>query len=152
MDRRMFVKTGAWVTAAGWLPSWFADALEKPGGMAIYDASLAESRAFAELAARSGMRLFDIDGDIGVFWHTTLALRLARSNALLAGVIRASDFFVLKRLAANANRPVLFAERHGAGGSAVVFSASAAGSRVRLIDETAYMKQTQQAVERTIIS
>ncbi|WP_206998728.1 hypothetical protein [Trinickia mobilis] len=120
MDRRTFVKTGAWLTVGGWLPPWLADALKKPGGMAIYDASLAASRAFADSAACGGTQLFAIEGDVGVLWYARLAPCLARTNAPLAGVIRASDFFVLKHLAVAANRTVLQVERHGAGGACAV--------------------------------
>jgi hypothetical protein len=115
MDRRTFVKTGAWLTAAGGVWPWFADPGEERRAIAIFDPALAASRAFADDAARAGMLAIDIRDDIGELWYATLAPRLARASAPLVGVLRASDFFVLKQLAAGAGHVVRHAAQESAG-------------------------------------
>ncbi|TKC81661.1 hypothetical protein FAZ69_27235 [Trinickia terrae] len=103
MDRRTFVMTSAWVAAAGYLPQRLAVALERPGTLVLADASLAASRAFADAAARRAVPLVEVGDDIGMLWNATLAPYLACTNAVLAGVLRASDAFVLRQLAVSAN-------------------------------------------------
>jgi hypothetical protein len=103
MDRRAFVKAGAWLTAAGWLLPSLVDALERPGTIVLVDAALPASRAFANAAVRRALPLAEIGADAGVLWHATLAPHFARTNASAIGVLRASDGFVLRQLAASAN-------------------------------------------------
>lgn len=121
MDRRTFVKTGASLAAAGCVPPCLVAALKRPQTLAIVDVSLAKSRVFADTLARRGLPFVDVRGDVGALWFATLASHLARTNATLTGVVRASDFFVLKHLAASAGRrPSHVAVTDAAGSSAAV--------------------------------
>ncbi|QCP49945.1 hypothetical protein FAZ95_12615 [Trinickia violacea] len=104
MDRRTFVKASTWMSAAACVPPRVAAALERAGTIVLVDTSLPASRAFAAAtAARRAMPFMEIGGDAGMFWHATLAPHLAQANALAIGVLRASDGFVLRQLAASAN-------------------------------------------------
>jgi hypothetical protein len=99
MDRRTFVKASAWASAAACLQPRLAAAFERRGTtIVLVDAALPASRAFADAAARRAMPVVDIGGDVGAFWHAALAPHLACTHALVAGVLRHSDFFVLSRL------------------------------------------------------
>jgi hypothetical protein len=102
MDRRTFVKTSAALAAAVCGPSPVAAALERPGTLVLVDAALPGSRAFADAAALRAARVVEIGGDVGALWYATLAPHLAQTDAALIGALRASDFFVLERLAASA--------------------------------------------------
>ncbi|MGH8782254.1 hypothetical protein [Paraburkholderia sp.] len=71
---------------------------------ALVDPHLARSRELARLATRAGMPVVETGDDIGMLWHTTLGPRLAGERASFIGVVRASDAFVLARLAGGACR------------------------------------------------
>jgi hypothetical protein len=103
MDRRAFMMTGAWLSAAaGALPSMTHAAMARHM-IAVVDASLAGGRAFSRETARKGISVFEIShdsgDDIGTLWYTTLAPRLVAAPGLVIGVARASDYFVLGELA-----------------------------------------------------
>lgn len=108
MNRRSFMKIGASMAAGGCLPPWLAarahgdGAHAAPPTIVLVDGELAESRACAALAVRDGARIVDIESDVGVLWHATLAGARTR----LVGALRASDFFVLRHLAASEGRVV----------------------------------------------
>jgi hypothetical protein len=120
MDRRTFIATGTWYSTGAWVPAWLvADHAEAacavPCGstpafgretLAVFDATLAQADAFADHAARLRIPAFDIGDDIGALWHTALAPRAARAPVALIGFTRASDFFVLTRLALRPGRLV----------------------------------------------
>jgi len=126
MDRRTFIATGTWYSSAAWLPAWLAaetaearaaasrDAARQDTTLArtarafaLFDASLARADAFAEHAARLAIPVFEIGDDIGALWHTSLAASMARApSPTLIGFTRASDFFVLTRLALRPGRLV----------------------------------------------
>ncbi len=98
MDRRTFVTSGMWLTAAGCVSPWIARAAQTQGTIAVFDSTLAQGRAFAAYvahAARGNPRTFDVGDDIGALWYTTLAPHLAKTPTVLVGVTRPSDFFVL---------------------------------------------------------
>lgn len=80
-----------------------ADALQ---GIAfvLADRHLARGRELARLAARAGVPVIETGDDIGMLWHTTLVHRLTGKEASFVGVVRASDAFVLARLAASSHR------------------------------------------------
>jgi hypothetical protein len=103
MDRRAFMMTGAWLSAAaGGLPG-MTHAAAARNTIAVVDAGLAEGRAFSRDVARKGISVFEIShdsgDDIGTLWYTTLAPRLVAAPGLVIGVARASDYFVLGELA-----------------------------------------------------
>lgn len=128
MDRRTFIATGTWYSTGAWLPAWFATRpVEARGAVAheaarddttlariprtfaVFDATLAQADAFAGHAARLSIAAFDIgnDNDIGALWHTSLARSVARApSSTIIGFTRASDFFVLTRLALRPGRLV----------------------------------------------
>jgi hypothetical protein len=96
MDRRAFMMTGAWLSAAaGALPSMTHAAMARHM-IAVVD-------AFSRETARKGISVFEIShdsgDDIGTLWYTTLAPRLIAASGLVIGVVRASDYFVLGELA-----------------------------------------------------
>ena len=100
MDRRTFMMTGAWLsTAAGGTWPWLAHAAARPGTLAVIDSTLACGPAFADYVAHMKLPAFETGDDIGVLWYTSLAPRLRQTPASLIGLIRASDYFVLKELA-----------------------------------------------------
>jgi len=104
MDRRTFVMTGAWLSAAGGALPWIAHAAGASNTIAVVDTSLAPGRALADYAARRGMPAFEVGDDMGTLWYVTLAPRLATAPGLLLGIARASDYFVLGQLALRAGR------------------------------------------------
>jgi hypothetical protein len=130
MDRRTFIATGTWYSTGAWLPAWFAMSNTEARGaasgeaarerttfartvhartFAIFDATLAQADAFAGHAARLSIPAFEIgnDNDVGALWHTSLAARVANvPPSTLIGFTRASDFFVLTRLALRPGRLV----------------------------------------------
>jgi hypothetical protein len=130
MDRRTFIATGAWFSTGAFAPMWLAEvagATENVGAtdtrraLAVFDASLAEASAFTDHAARLRLPAFDIGEDIGALWHTTLAPRIARAPAVLVGVARAADFFVLTRLAQRPGGHIVpAAQTHRLSGTAAV--------------------------------
>ena len=103
MDRRAFMMTGAWLSAAGGTLPWITHAGAARNTIALVDTSLAGGRAFSRDATRQGISVFEINhesgDDIGTLWYTTLAPRVASTPGLVIGVARASDYFVLGELA-----------------------------------------------------
>jgi hypothetical protein len=71
---------------------------------ALVDMHLARGRELARLAARAGVPVVETGDDVGMLWHTTLHRRVASGKASFVGVVRASDAFVLARLAARSHR------------------------------------------------
>jgi hypothetical protein len=126
MDRRTFIATGTWYSLGAWLPAWFTVCSAEARGavvpdasrngttlasatrsFAVFDASLAQADAFADHVARLAIPAFEIgnDNDIGALWHASLAASVARApSSTLIGFTRASDFFVLTRLALQPGR------------------------------------------------
>lgn len=122
MDRRTFVMTGVWLSAAGGALPWMARAAQVRDMIAVVDTNLASGRAFADNVTRLDMPVFEVGDDIGTLWYATLAPRFAAMPVSLIGFTRASDYFVLGRLAAAPNRRVEQTSEPGAGsGSPVAF-------------------------------
>jgi hypothetical protein len=101
MDRRTFMMTSAWFSTAAcaWPP--LPHAAGTRSALAVVDVSLASGRALASYAPRLNVPVVEVGDDIGRLWYTTLAPRLAATPARLICVTRASDEFVLARLAAS---------------------------------------------------
>jgi hypothetical protein len=95
MDRRTFVKTGAWLAATGCVLPRLVLAARTAGAVAVFDSTLAHGRALADHAARANLLKFDVGDDIGALWYSTLAPHLARAPGVLIGVTRPADYFVL---------------------------------------------------------
>lgn len=122
MDRRTFVKTGAWFSVAGCGLPWMARAARVPKTIAVVDANLGAGRAFADYLIRRDMPVFEVGDDIGTLWYTSLAPRLALVPGPLIGFTRASDYFVLGRLAARSSGRIQQTGKAGVGiGSPVAF-------------------------------
>ena len=102
MNRRTFILTGAWLStlAGGAWPS-LAEAASRSNTLAIVDRSLTCGPAFASYAAHLKWPVFETGDDIGALWYTTLAARMTPTSSLI-GVIRASDYFVLRELVTRA--------------------------------------------------
>ena len=136
MDRRLFMTASAGCVVTAWIGRVFASspvcaacearaARPQPAiAIAIVDPSLPESVTCASAAARDGARIVECVSDVALLWYEVLA----HSHVPLVGVLRASDFFVLRHLARSDGRAVA----HEAGASTVVFrivAVSAGGSR-----------------------
>jgi hypothetical protein len=120
MDRRTFIATGTWYSTGAWVPAWLAAGDAEAAGagaapadttlacpaLAVFDATLAQADRFADHAARLRIPTFDVGDDIGLLWHRSLAPRVAHAPSALIGFTRASDFFVLTRLALRPGRLV----------------------------------------------
>jgi hypothetical protein len=114
MDRRTFMMTSAWFSTAAcaWPP--LSHAAGAHSALAVLDVSLASGSAFANYAPRLNVQVFEVGDDIGRLWYTTLAPRLAAAPARLICATRASDRFVLARLAASSRFTMLRANEAGA--------------------------------------
>jgi hypothetical protein len=121
MNRRTFMTTGAWVSAAGYGWSWMACAASTRNAIAVVDTSLAAGRAFSRAAGRRAMPVFETGDDIGALWYATLAPRLAASQDLLIGLTRSSDYFVLGELARRSGRMIVRSEPCAGAHASVVF-------------------------------
>ena len=133
MDRRTFVMTSAWFSAAGCALPWMARAARVPNTIGVVDANLPSGRAFADYLIRRNMPVLEVGDDIGTLWYMTLAPRLAALPGPLIGFTRASDYFVLGRLAASSSRKVQQTGEPGSGiASPVAFliGPSAVGRRL----------------------
>lgn len=112
--------TGAWLsTAAGGAWPWLAHAATRPDTLAVIDATLAGGPAFADYVAHMKLPVLEAGDDIGALWYATLAPRLrqtsAQTPASLIGLIRASDYFVLRELATRVGGLVEHRYEQGAG-------------------------------------
>ncbi|MCC8391184.1 hypothetical protein LJ656_01155 [Paraburkholderia sp. MMS20-SJTR3] len=117
MDRRGFMLTSVSLAiAAGGAWPWFACAAGDAStarALAVVDSTLAAGDLLACYARQFSLPVFETGDDIGALWFATLAPLLAaatvittapaapaaRSAASLIGITRASDHFVLSRLA-----------------------------------------------------
>lgn len=80
--------------------------------IALFDPALAQGRALAQYAARTGIEAWPADDDIGVLWHARLASRAERAqhagaHTRMIAALRPSDQFVLTRLEAPSGAVVL---------------------------------------------
>jgi hypothetical protein len=130
MDRRTFVMTGAWLSAAGCALPWMAHAARAPNTIAVVDSSLAGGRAFADYVTRLNLPAFEVGADAGMLWYATLGPRLAAAPGVLIGFTRASDAFVLGQLALGSGRMVQHRREQGTGpGAPVAFLIGPAAAR-----------------------
>ena len=111
MDRRAFMITGACLPGlAGGAWPRLAYGQARDDTAAVVDCTLAQGIALADYASHRQWPLFETGDDIGALWYTTLApllgARSARAPALLIGIARASDYFVLGELARRAGHRV----------------------------------------------
>ena len=60
MDRRTFMMTGAWLSAAGCGLPWLARAAHARHTIAVIDSSLAPSRGFADYVGRLDLPAFEV--------------------------------------------------------------------------------------------
>jgi hypothetical protein len=106
MDRRIFLcETGGLLLGAACDVS-FARVAAVSACVAVFDPALAEGRALALYAARTGVEAWPAGDDVGGLWHTRLARRAGQRTPMIAA-LRPSDAFVLTRLAASRGAVVL---------------------------------------------
>lgn len=112
MDRRTFIgDAGGAVLWAAWpATTWIVPALARAVStsnepmaatcVAVFDPSLEQGRRLARDAMRVGIPSFAVaaDDDVGTLWHECIA-PLVGHHTRLVGALRASDAFVLTRLA-----------------------------------------------------
>ena len=124
MDRRTFVMTGAWLsTAASGAWPWLAHAAARGNTVAVVESTLAGGPSFADYVARMKLSAFEAGDDISALWYGTLAPLFAQSQAQshaqappsLIGLIRASDYFVLKQFATRAAPMIEHRHEQGSG-------------------------------------
>jgi hypothetical protein len=115
MDRRTFMMSGAWLSAAGAAWPWPARAAHARNTIAVVDVNLLSGTAFADFATRLNMPMVEAGDDIGALWYATLAPRFAAASVSLLGLTRASDYFVLGQLANRSGRNVQQTSKPGAG-------------------------------------
>ena len=121
MDRRTFMMTGAWFSAAaGGAWPWLAHAAARRDTLAVIDSTLASGPAFADYVAQMKLAAFETGDDIGVLWYSALAPRLRQSSSSLIGLIRVSDYFVLKELATRVGHLAEHSHEQGTGPVAYV--------------------------------
>lgn len=105
MNRRTFIKAAGSVAA---LPSAAAAMGNAVVRVVVADAALDESMALARKAILTGAHAVELRCDVGTLWHA----ELASEPAMILGVLRPSDAFVLTRLAKGAGRSVIEASRN----------------------------------------
>lgn len=108
MNRRTFIKVAG---SAAALPSAAVVIGNSPtqahcstnAVRVVVDAALEESVALARKAILAGAHAVELRCDIAALWYT----ELASEPAMILGVLRPSDAFVLKRLVKGAGRSVI---------------------------------------------
>lgn len=109
MNRRTFIKAAGSVAALpsaavaiGNSPMW-AHCSSDAVRVVVVDAALEESVALARKAILAGAHAVELRCDIAALWYT----ELASEPAMILGVLRPSDAFVLRRLVKGAGRSVI---------------------------------------------
>ncbi|PMS38099.1 hypothetical protein B0G57_101195 [Trinickia symbiotica] len=116
MNRRIFLIASAGLAASGGFGRAIAlgDRHSVAAGpvVAIVDASLDESVAWARSAIAYGASVIDGGDDVGALWYRALT----GARVSVVGALRASDFFVVRYLARSEGRTVV----HESGSAGVV--------------------------------
>ena len=115
-DRRSFISGSAALAAAAAAAPGLASAGRPSGRLykAVIDTRFAESLGFAREAARAGLPLARIRGDVTDLWFHDLGPRWKAGQAAVAGLTGADALFCLERLAWDANMRVVFRAEHRA--------------------------------------
>jgi hypothetical protein len=99
MKRRTFIA----VAVGGGLSFTRVFAFAARADLVVVDSAVDASRGFLLHAARMRLPVFDVQrfagGDIAMLWYEALRFAARGEPQRLVGVTRASDFFVLQRLA-----------------------------------------------------
>jgi hypothetical protein len=118
MNRRIFLMASAGLAASGGFGRAMALGSEHsvPAApvVAIVDASLDESIERAKAAIADGASVIDGGDDVGALWYRALT----GARVSVVGALRASDFFVVRRLARSEGRTVI---RESGGAGVVAF-------------------------------
>ncbi len=114
-NRRDVIAAGAGTAIAAWAGFGTAQGAAPapmqtaPFHMIVADRGFAESRAFADKAARAGQRIGWIDGDdISALWYGELDPLWRREQAAIAGLTAYGALFCLERLAMDRGMRVVF--------------------------------------------
>jgi hypothetical protein len=102
-SRRAFMRTVTLATAGGCIDAFASDAglaVTIRPAFVVFDSAIEASRSFATSVSAPGTVALDVDGDIGILWHRTIASRRSSDRVTMTGLTRASDCFVVERLCA----------------------------------------------------
>ena len=118
-DRRSFIGGSAALAAVATAGAGRAGTLPRAGRFykVVVDSRFAESVAFAREAARSGVALARISGDVTDLWFNDLDLRWKAGPVAVAGLTGADSLFCLERLGWDAGLRVVFRGEHLANAS-----------------------------------
>jgi hypothetical protein len=125
MNRREFVFTGVtaggtaacalWPLRAAALPAVQLPLVERPVFAVIFDQRFAAARAFAQVAAWRGRKVFGYGGDLTAVWLREIEPNWSRHAGALAGITTPTGLFCLEQLAAQHWLRVVSRTEHRAG-------------------------------------
>ncbi len=120
-DRRSFIGASAALAATAAARPTLAAVAGRPRlYKAVVDARFPESLAFAREAARAGLPLARIKGDVTDIWFNDLGPRWKTEPAAVVGMTGADALFCLERLGWDAGLRVVFRAEHAAGADGAV--------------------------------
>lgn len=89
-----------------------APAIVPPLRIALYDCALPQGRTLARYAAQAAIPSLVLQDDIGILWHAQIAAHI-REPVIAVCALRASDRFVIERLATRCGIAVIDMENIG---------------------------------------
>ncbi len=114
-SRRQFIQSGLALSGASILP--VAASAAEPRFLRldrfVYDSRFPEAVDMAHAAARRGVQLAGMSGDLTPLWYDHLHLQWKRQPAALGGVTTREALFVLETLAADHRMRVIYRGEHG---------------------------------------
>jgi hypothetical protein len=118
-NRRQFIGSSLAVSAlsstlVGGVPAWAAGSGRLRLERFVFDRRFAAAQAIAAEAARHGVPLSPVAGDLTDLWYRDLDLKWKRAPMPLAGATTRSGLFVLETLAADHRMRVVYKGEHRA--------------------------------------
>jgi len=117
-NRRQFIESSLAVSALSsalvGVPAWAASRGALKLERFVFDRRYAAAQAVAAEAARHGVPLSPVSGDLTDLWYRELDLRWKREPAPLAGATTRAGLFVLETLAADHRMRVVYRGEHRA--------------------------------------
>jgi len=119
-NRRQFIQRGIAISAASMVPMIAGAGLPtRPArtdnlvlAKIVFDRDFADCRLFAQQAARRGVSVHAISGDVTDLWYDDLYHRWKDPQVTIAGLTTVSSLFCLERLAWKCDRRVIFRTDH----------------------------------------
>ena len=153
--RRTFLQAGmaaagATVAVSGRTAAFAAAGWENsaPVLAVVHDRRFDDSYAFGDAAARYGLRVLPISGDMGRLWYRGLRETLERAGGLVAGLTTAPSADYARSLARDAGYHRIFrGDHYYAGGS----DSRSPPERQRVVHETRRRPRTGPRVERDAV-